>query len=103
MVSPRTMVVAMMALPVVTQAVFGVTVGETAAMPAAGTAVVAGAIDTHWGYLAPVRFVSHLSGWSYPNGLLSEGDPQDELPVKDLAKLAVEAVCWSVTRIFRQM
>lgn len=97
------MVVAMMALPVVTQAVFGVTVGETAAMPAAGTAVVAGAIDTHWGYLAPVRFVSHLSGWSYPNGLLSEGDPQDELPVKDLAKLAVEAVCWSVTRIFRQM
>ena len=97
------MVVAMMALPVVTQAVFGVTVGETAAMPAAGTAVVAGAIDTHWGYLAPVTFVSHLSGWSYPNGLLSEGDPQDELPVKDLAKLAVEAVCWSVTRILRQM
>ena len=97
------MVVAMRALPVVTQVVPGVTVGETAAMPAAGTAVVAGAIDTHWGYLAPVRFVSHLSGWSYPNGLLSEGDPQDELPVKDLAKLAVEAVCWSVTRIFRQM
>ena len=97
------MVVAMRALPVVTQVVFGVTVGETAAMPAAGTAVVAGAIDTHWGYLAPVRFVSHLSGWSYPNGLLSEGDPQDELPVKDLAKLAVEAVCWSVTRILRQM
>ncbi len=73
------MVVAMRALPVVTQVVLGVTVGETAAMPAAGTAVVAGgtavvagAIDTHWGYLAPVRFVSHLSGWSYPNGLWSE-------------------------------
>ena len=72
-VSPRTMVVAMMALPVVTQVVFGVMVGETAAMPAAGTAVVvAGAIDTHWGDLAPVSFVSHLSGWSYPNGLWSE-------------------------------
>ena len=97
------MVVAMMALPVVTQVVFGVMVGETAAMPAAGTAVVAGAIDTHWGDLAPVKFVSHLSGWSYPNGLWSEGDPQDELPVKNLAKLAVEAVCWSVTGIFRQM
>jgi hypothetical protein len=102
-VSPRTMVVAMRALLVGTQVVFGVTVGETAAVPAAGTTVVAGAIDTHWGYLASVRFVSHLSGWSYPNGLLSEGDPQDELPVKDLAKLAVEAVCWSVTRILRQM
>ena len=72
MVSPRTMVVAMRALPVVTQVVLGVTVGETAAMPAAGTAVVAGAIDTHWGDVAPVRFVSHLSGWSYPNGLWSE-------------------------------
>lgn len=103
MVSPRTMVVAMRALPVVTQVVLGVTVGETAAMPAAGTAVVAGAIDTHWGDLAPVKFVSHLSGWSYPNGLWSEGDPQDELPVKNLAKLAVEAVCRSVTGIFRQM
>lgn len=63
------MVVAMRALPVVTQVVPGVTVGETAAMPAAGTAVVAGAIDTHWGHLAPVTFVSHLSGWSYPNSL----------------------------------
>jgi len=75
-VSPRTMVVAMRALLVGTQVVFGVTVGETAAMPAAGTAVVAGvvagAIDTHRGDLAPVRFVSHLSGWSYPNGLWSE-------------------------------
>jgi len=71
-VSPRTMVVAMMALLVVTQVVFGVMVGQTAAMPAAGTAVVAGAIDTHRGDLAPVRFVSHLSGWSYPNGLWSE-------------------------------
>ena len=65
------MVVAMRALPVGTQVVVGVTVGETAAMPA-GTAVVAGAIDTHWGDLAQVRFVSHRSGWSYPNGLWSE-------------------------------
>ena len=63
------MVVAMRALLVVTQVVLGVTVGETAAVPAAGTAV---AIDTHWGYLASVRFVSHLYGWSYPNGLWSE-------------------------------
>ena len=66
------MVVAMRAPPVVTQVVFGVTVGETAVMPVAGTVVVAGAIDTHWGDLAPVRFVSHLSGWSCPNGLWSE-------------------------------
>ena len=49
-VSPRTMVVAMRALPVVTQVVLGVTVGETAAMPVA----VAGPIDPLWDGFARV-------------------------------------------------